>query len=251
MALREPTIQQANGVIICAGVKGAPKLKAEATGCTDAVAGLVNECDTTTGKNGLKKLTVDIGEELSLTIVTTLDGVEVGSKVVVARVGSFVNEQEVKKVIVGDVASEGLLCDTAMLGWNGGAQGSVALLPASFAPGTPAPLEKPSKREAMTDASGNTSVAAANEVMEEKKVLTKDEKKAEAALKKAAYAAKKKAAKGETEDADDGVARTLPKAPIKELKRIKKLAADKRKKGEEVWTDDELEAAGFAIQGAE
>lgn len=65
-------------------------------------------------------------------------------------------------------------------------------------------------------------------------------------------------AEGEDDAEEDTVAgqsqcievrKTLPKAPNKELKRIQKLTADKRKKGEEVWTDDELEAAGFAIQG--
>jgi len=243
--------QQAHGVTFCVGVKGNPKLKAEATGCTDAVTGLVNECLATAGKNKLKKLSVDIGQEVPVTIVTSMDSISVGSRVVVARVGSFVNEQEVKKTTFGDDISEGLLCDTAMLGWRGGVDGAVALLPASFAPGDSAPSEKPRRGEALTDAAGNIAVCSVNEEIGEVKVLTKEEKKAETALKKAAREAKKKEAKGEVETADDGAARILPKAPNKDLKRIKKLTADKRKKGEEVWTDDELEAAGFAIQGME
>lgn len=181
-------------------------------------------------------------------IVSSWDGVDVDSRVVVACVGSLVNEQEVTKTTVAGVVSEGVLCDTAMLGWKGGVQGAVALLPASFVPGDSAPLEKPRRGEALTDAAGNAIVCGMNEEIGEKKVLTKEEKKAETALKKAAREAKKKEAKGEVPTEE---MRNLPKAPMKELKRIKKLTADKRKKGEEVWTDDELEAAGFAIQGAE
>jgi len=246
--------QQASGVAICVGVKGNPKLKAEATGCTDAVAGLVNECVATTGKNKLKKLSVDIGQELPVTIVTSMESISVGSRVVVAVVGSFVNEQEVTKTTFGDDVSEGTLCDTAMLGWKGGVEGAAALLPASFLPGDAAPLEKPRRGEVLTDAAGNIVVCSVNEEIGEKKVLSKEEKKAEAALKKTAREAKKKEAKGEVQtegDADEQAARNLPKAPNKDLKRIKKLTADKRKKGEEVWTDDELEAGGFAIQGVE
>jgi len=250
--------QQSRGAAVCLGVQGNPKLKADATGCTDAVAGLVNECVVTGGKNKLKKLSVDIGQQVPLTIVTSMDSISVGSRVVVARVGSFVNEQEVKATTFGDDVSEGLLCDTAMLGWKGGVEGAVALLPASFDPGDSAPLEKPRRGEALTDAAGNIVVCAVNEEIGVVKVLTKEEKKTQAdakkALAKAARDAKKKEAKGEVEAAeatDELVVRDLPKAPNKELKRIKKLTADKRKKGEEVWTDDELEAAGFAIQGVE
>ena len=39
------------------------------------------------------------------------------------------------------------------------------------------------------------------------------------------------------------------KPPSKaELKKIRKLIAEKRKRGEEVWTDEEIEAAGFLVQ---
>lgn len=248
--------QTSKGVAICVGVKGNPKLKAEATGCTDAVTGLVKECESISAKN--KKLTIDVGRELPVIIVSSWDGVDVDYRVVVACVGSFINEQEVTKTTVAGVVSEGVLCDTAMLGWKGGANGAAALLPARFSPGDAAPSEKPRRGEELIDAAGNIITGAANEEIEAKTVLTKEEKKAEAALKKAAREAKKKEEKaaksgyvaGDGDDADVPVARELPKAPTKDLKRIKKLTADKRKNGEEVWTDDELEAAGFAIQGA-
>lgn len=42
--------QTSKGVAICVGVKGNPKLKAEATGCTGAVTGLVKECEAISGK---------------------------------------------------------------------------------------------------------------------------------------------------------------------------------------------------------
>ena len=38
------------------------------------------------------------------------------------------------------------------------------------------------------------------------------------------------------------------KASKAELKKIRKTIADKRKRGEEVWTDEEIEAAGFLVQ---
>jgi len=41
------------------------------------------------------------------------------------------------------------------------------------------------------------------------------------------------------------------KASKAELKKIKKAIADKRKSGIECWTDEELEEAGFLVEGAE
>ena len=56
----------------------------------------------------------------------------------------------------------------------------------------------------------------------------------------------KKAARGELEEEEEP---ELVKANKKQLKGCKKLAADRRKAGEEgTLTDDELEAAGYLAQ---
>jgi len=249
--------QKSGGVAVRVGIKGNPKVKEAATGCTEAVTGVVQTCESIAGKTKMLHLTVDVGQAALLTIVSSWDGIVVGSRVVVACLGSLVNEEEVQKIIVGGVTSEGQLCDTAMLGWKGGAEGDVALLPATFSPGDPAPEEKPRRGAVLLDAAGNTIAAPVNEALvPSAPKLSKEDKKAQAALKKAERDAKKKGGTqaDAEEDAEEDtevteVTNTLPKAPTKELKRIQNLTADKRKKGEEVWTDDELEAAGFAIQG--
>ena len=106
------------------GVTGAPTLKAEVSGCTEAVCGEVEACEKAAGK--FFKLTVNIGDEQPVPIVTSWDGVGVGSRVVIAVVGSFVADVEVTPVERGGVVSQGLLCDSLMLGWAGGTSGSAA-----------------------------------------------------------------------------------------------------------------------------
>jgi len=252
--------QKSGGAAVRVGIKGNPKILEAATGCTGAVVGLVLSCTAVPGKSKFTQLSVEVGEQVPLTIVTTFDNVVVGNRVVIAGAGSFINEQEVQKSIIGGVSSEGVLCDGALLGWKGGVAGSAAVLPDRFNPGEMAPEEKPKRNETILDAAGNVVV---EEISAAAPKQSKEEKKAEAAVKKAARDARKVALKkgeaGGTEDAEeedaegDGaevkVEKILPKAPGKDLKRIKKLAADKRKTGVECWTDDELELAGFAIQG--
>ena len=51
---------------------------------------------------------------------------------------------EVKKRSVGGVVSEGMVCDSKMLGWQGGGAGTAALVPAAtFLPGMPPPPKRP------------------------------------------------------------------------------------------------------------
>ena len=166
-----------------------------------------------------------------------------------------------------------------MLGWAGGTTGSVVLLPTSFEPGMPAPNERP-KRSAANVEDPRDPNAGAEALFGP--VLTKEEKKAAAAAKKAERDAKKKGGSAADADvsgagaadgapgqvaaaADSGTASTKPAAAAKapkprvvptkaDIKKIKKLTADKRKKaadGEEIFTDDELEAAGFLLEGEE
>ena len=108
------------------------------------LAGLVLECEGVKGKDKLKELKVDVGQDEPLTIVTNAANVEVGKRVVVATIGaSLKDESKVKKAMVGGVTSEGMLCDGPMLGWQGGGAGAAALLPESFKPGEAPPRSRP------------------------------------------------------------------------------------------------------------
>jgi hypothetical protein len=113
-------------------------------------------------------------------------------RVAVALAGSKIEkdgqEIEVKKASIGGVMSTGMLCDSTMLGWAGGAAGIAAQIPESIEIGSAPPLIKPRHGELKT--SIEAAPAADVEPLFEKK-LTKEEKKALAAEKRAA----KKAAK--------------------------------------------------------
>ncbi|CAD7972995.1 unnamed protein product [Amoebophrya sp. A120] len=109
----------------------------------------------------LNKLQVRIREEENddeedkktlLTIVTNDVKVKVGEHVVVAQVGAIVpagksvedGGTSVQKASVGGSASEGMLCDSTMLSWVGGAKGvAVRLDPAGFPVGSKPPENRP------------------------------------------------------------------------------------------------------------
>mmetsp|Transcript_3639 Transcript_3639/g.5429 ORF Transcript_3639/g.5429 Transcript_3639/m.5429 type:complete len:176 (-) Transcript_3639:999-1526(-) len=117
-------------------------------------------------------------DEADLTsVVTSAANVREGSRVVVAPEGSIVWNEEgeevtVKKANVGGSVSEGMLCDSAMLGWSGGAKGVAVQVPESFSIGSSPPASKPRMDQT------NDDVVPAVEVqgLFEKK-LTKEEKK--------------------------------------------------------------------------
>ena len=124
-----------------------PAEAAEASGAAsedpyhNIVVGIVLECEPL--KDKLRKLQVDVGAGTALPIVTNAGNVEVGSRVVVAKVGATVNEVAIKKATVGGAPSEGMLCDAPMLGWVGGGAGAAALVPATFAAGARPPESRP------------------------------------------------------------------------------------------------------------
>ena len=95
---------------------------------------------------------------------------------------------EVTKATVGGVISEGMLCDSRMLGWAGGAKGIAVNLPDSFKCGEKPQSSKPRPGEGSTTPAAEESTAIPG--LFEKK-LTKEEKKKLAAERKA----KRKAAK--------------------------------------------------------
>eukprot|EP00667_Euglena_gracilis_P026125 EG_transcript_31175 len=107
--------------------------------------GHVTTCEPVAGKDKLKKLAVDVGGGVSLTIVTNAPNVDAGCRVVVATVGAIVEDEPVKKASVGGVVSEGMLCSNPMLGWAGGGSKTAALLPAddTFPPGSAPPDKAP------------------------------------------------------------------------------------------------------------
>lgn len=73
---------------------------------------------------------IDVGSGEDISVVTAAPNVRQNSRVVVAPINSIImkNGEEVKvtKASVGGVMSEGILCDSEMLGWSGGAVGIAA-----------------------------------------------------------------------------------------------------------------------------
>ena len=104
-------------------------------------------------------------------------------------------EVEIKKTPIGGVISEGMLCDSRMLGWPGGAAGIAAQVPDSVDIGSPPPATKP--RTGQASAVEETTPLQPIEGLFEKK-LTKEEKKKLAEAKRQAKRAAKEA---KTDDA--------------------------------------------------
>lgn len=111
------------------------------------VVGLVTEA-VEVPKKSLTKLTVDIGADETITIVSNAKHLEAGIRVVCAKIGAVIGDLDndgftVTKTNVGGVNSEGVLCDCPMLNWTGGAAGAAVKLPESFQPGDSPPDERP------------------------------------------------------------------------------------------------------------
>ena len=161
------------------------------------VVGIVESCEEISAK--LKKLSVNVGGGEPLTIVTNASNVREGTRTCVALIGTVVEDVEVKKMSVGGTTSEGMLCDSKMLNWAGGAEGLCVQVPASFSPGDPAPTSKPRLD------GGTTPAAAPEKSDKELKAEAKAAKKAEAAAKKEARKAKKNLRKGDVDEAAEEV----------------------------------------------
>lgn len=141
-------------------------------------------CGNHKAKNGkaLKACKVRISpvesEEL-ITVVTAASNVREGSRVVVAPSGTtFMSpdgeEHMITKSTIGGVVSEGMFCDSSMLGWSGGGKGVAVQVPNSFDIGSPPPSEKP--RSDNVDIPVEVTPAPEIKGLFEKK-LTKEEKK--------------------------------------------------------------------------
>lgn len=113
----------------------------------------------------------------------------------VAVVGSYIlneegEEMEIKKTVVGGVTSEGMLCDSRMLGWSGGAEGVAVQVPDSVEIGACPPSSKPRPTSESNEDLPQNQVQGLFE-----KKLTKEEKKKMAEEKRKARKAAKEAVK--------------------------------------------------------
>ena len=166
------------------------------------VVGKVLTCEPVAGKDKLKQCTVDIGTEV-VTIVSNAPNVRVGTRTCVATLGTEVEFEgtpmEIKPTNVGGVISNGMLCDSVMLNWAGGAAGLCVQVPETCALGSPAPTSKPRMGgEAATETVPEISA-------KDLKAQEKAARKAANAEKKAARKAAKEGGKGGTDDAVAGV----------------------------------------------
>jgi len=157
----------------------------------------VDECGSCRkGGKALKACTVDIGESSPITVVTSAT-IRVGSRIIVAPTGSiFIDEEgesiEVTKASVGGVISEGMLCDSRMLGWSGGGKGVAVQIPDEFKIGSSPPASKPRPKLDESLEIPESSISGLY-----KKKLTKEEKKKKAEEKrKSRRAAKSNEEKG-------------------------------------------------------
>jgi tRNA-binding EMAP/Myf-like protein len=89
---------------------------------------------------------LDIGQSEDITVVTNAPNVgtrTIGKKVAVATVGTEIDGVVIAKRSVGGALSEGMLLDSAGLGWGDGAVGNATLMPDSLDPGVNPPASKP------------------------------------------------------------------------------------------------------------
>ena len=100
-------------------------------------------------------------------------------------------EITVQKTAVGGVMSEGIFCDSKMLGWAGGAAGVAAQIPESVAIGESPPATKPRPGGAGSATTATEPLPASNaEGLFEKKLSKEEKKKLTEERRKARKAAK-------------------------------------------------------------
>jgi len=111
---------------------------------TPFIVGLIVTCDPIIGKDKLKVVTIDIGKNKIITVVTSAPNVAEKLRVVVAVEGATLQDGTiVKATSVGGVKSYGILCDNVMLNWSGGGSGNAALVPDTCEIGSSPPETRP------------------------------------------------------------------------------------------------------------
>jgi tRNA-binding EMAP/Myf-like protein len=156
----------------------------------------LQECSKS--KNNSKSLRacqIDIGEDAHVTIVTSATNVREGSRVAVALAGSTVvlegEEITVSRTSIGGTMSDGMICDSKLLGWTGGAAGVAQVIPDECPLGLPPPKQKPRPQGTSIEGSEPPSDTTVKGLYEKK--LSKEEKKKLAEERKKARMAKKAA----------------------------------------------------------
>ena len=161
--------------------------------------GVVLTVEEVSGKKGnnnkpLKVCRIDIGddEDGGIPVVTNAPNVREGSRIVVAPAGSeVINDQgeeiTLTKTSIAGHESWGMICDSKLMGWSGGAEGIAVQIPDDFPIGSTPPSSKPRPKGQQEE---EVSAGPVTDGLYERK-LTKEEKKKLAAEKRAA----KKAAK--------------------------------------------------------
>ena len=171
---------------------------------------VVLECEAVPKSSNLKKVVLDAGSanDGPLTVVTNASNIRKGTRTAVALVGSVVNdagsEMTITKTVIHGVLSEGMICDSLMLGWVGGAKGLCVQLPDSIAVGDPAPTSKP--RMGGEPIGAEPEAAPSGPSKEDKKAATAAKKaamKEKIAAKRSAKAGSVEGAVAEKEEAKD------------------------------------------------
>lgn len=167
--------------------------------------GVVESLEESGGKGtkAMKICQFNIGGEDCIQVVTVAPNVRLGSRLAVAPIGTTVlgdngEGMTVQKTSVGGHTSEGIFCDSRMLGWDGGSMGIASQMDASLELGSPPPSKKPRPGGAVT----TTELPESNvEGLFQKKLTKEEKKKLAEERKKARKAAKeaKAAAAAETE----------------------------------------------------
>ena len=108
----------------------------------------IEEMSAKSGGKPLRLCQVNIGDAEPVPIVTSAPNVRDDSRVVVALAGSKVLNEEgeeiaLQKTSVGGKMSHGMLCDSRMLNWQGGASGIAVQVPPEFELGSAPPASKP------------------------------------------------------------------------------------------------------------
>lgn len=162
--------------------------------------GIVLACENrgASGQRPLKACTVDVGNDdgRTISVVTNATNVRVGSRCVIAPVGSSIiddvtgEEIAIQRTIVGGCPSEGMFCDSKMLGWGKGSEGIAVQVPDTYNPGDSPPIAKPGAPP--SSGGGMTPPPEAAPGLFERK-LTKEEKKKLAEEKRTARKAAKEA----------------------------------------------------------
>mmetsp|Transcript_11057 Transcript_11057/g.22901 ORF Transcript_11057/g.22901 Transcript_11057/m.22901 type:complete len:182 (+) Transcript_11057:83-628(+) len=169
---------------------------------SDYKVGVVESLEESGGKGtkALKICKVNIGDAESIQVVTSAPNVRLESRLAVAPVGSTVLGSDgegmaIIKSTVGGHTSEGMFCDSRMLGWEGGSVGIAAQMDKGLALGSPPPSKKPRPGGAPKE----TELPGSNVEGLFKKKLTKEEKKKLAEEKRKARKAAKEAKKAADE----------------------------------------------------